>query len=86
MAEFFGAAEAYGNGGAAGLAAWERGQLGREIGHLEAEIGPNGFRAQAARLVAAAKSDGDGYRSPKITIGTIEVSSQRREATARHPR
>ena len=62
MAEFFGAAEAYESGGAHGLADYERGDLGREVGALEAEWGPGGYMAQAAAL-AAAKSDKERYQA-----------------------
>jgi RHS repeat-associated protein len=67
-AEFFGAAEAYGNGGAHGLAGWEAGRLGREVGELEQEYGRGGFKEQADKLAAAAKSDANGYKAPKVTL------------------
>jgi hypothetical protein len=66
MASFFGAAEAYGNGGAHGLAAYERGDLGREVSALQAEWGPGGFMAKAAALKAP-KSDGEGYKAAKVS-------------------
>jgi RHS repeat-associated protein len=43
MADFFHAAEAYGDGGIRGLAQYEKGSLGRELAGLESEWGPGGF-------------------------------------------
>jgi RHS repeat-associated protein len=84
MAEFFGASDAYSEHGLAGLADWEQGQLGREIGGMEQEYGPGGFADQEKKLAAAAKSDADGYRAPNITIGPIEVSTEDQPAPQGH--
>jgi RHS repeat-associated protein len=61
MAEFYGAADAYGQGGVNGLAAYSRGNLARAMKGTQAEWGPGGYMAKATAL-RAAKSDYEGFR------------------------